>query len=873
MRIEQFRIDGFGRLRGLETGSLGPLVVVVGPNEAGKSTLFSFLTTALYGFSPASRDRNPHVPWDADEAGGSVRIRLSDDRCAVIERKLRSAPSARLSLDGVTTDLRNQPLPWVDHIPRAVFRQVFAVTLAELAGLDETTWARIQDRVLGSMGATDLRSPRAVAEALEQEAREVWRPSRRGNQKLRALRDEGRALRLRRAEALDRDRQIRVRVEEHDTVIRALGDARVARQQEKAALDLVNELLPVKRQLDRIEQLRFDGGDSREISGLPVGLAEAIRSVEERMTEASRVIDELGRDCEGPRLQLEACTDQHRTLFEHEGEIDVFLSRVAAFENERTLIPGLEAETGELDVQLRTVGAHVFVDGQSSAWESVTRLPVDLLLDRVTRLEASRRSAVASVAASGPDRRPLVALLLASAGAGLLAWGVLGGPGAAVALGVGLLVLGAGIFGLSTRSSAPRDQTEPSGELESDIATMLADVPLRDAPGTLTASHVQAIRRVQELAASRESAIRTLDTIRTRRDDLDAEAAALGTKLGFTTAADSADRFAAQLRLDMRDAERARSQAEVAGRELARLERAVEKESASRLRLEDERAALMQQVFRVTGRTDVQAIAKLQARLVAHEDADRLEAELRRQYDDLDERIARIRDAEAADAEWAYRPEEVASLRSRIETLDAEIEELVGRAETLTTEINHLRDRETVDSVDGAIMGLREREAAMSAARDRTWILAQIIREADRSFREKHQPDLVRRASEHLASLTEGRYNGLLIDEAGGGDLFQVVGPGLPKPVPLAAPISTGTLEQAYLSIRLAIVDHLDHGSEKLPLFIDEAFANWDAPRRDRGFDVLRELSESRQVFAFTCHPHMADLLEARGARVLKLDR
>ena len=48
VKIEQVRIDAFGTLNGFDTGPepLGQLVVVLGPNEAGKSTLFSFLTTA-----------------------------------------------------------------------------------------------------------------------------------------------------------------------------------------------------------------------------------------------------------------------------------------------------------------------------------------------------------------------------------------------------------------------------------------------------------------------------------------------------------------------------------------------------------------------------------------------------------------------------------------------------------------------------------------------------------------------------------------------------------------------------------------------------------------------------------------------------------
>lgn len=66
MRIERLRLRAFGRLRGFDTGPepLGAMVVVLGPNEAGKSTLFHFLSTALYGFHPATRDAHPYAPWD-----------------------------------------------------------------------------------------------------------------------------------------------------------------------------------------------------------------------------------------------------------------------------------------------------------------------------------------------------------------------------------------------------------------------------------------------------------------------------------------------------------------------------------------------------------------------------------------------------------------------------------------------------------------------------------------------------------------------------------------------------------------------------------------------------------------------------------------
>ena len=52
MRIAGFHIDGFGGLADLGIDDLSPgLVIVSGPNEAGKSTLLDFLTTMLFGTS------------------------------------------------------------------------------------------------------------------------------------------------------------------------------------------------------------------------------------------------------------------------------------------------------------------------------------------------------------------------------------------------------------------------------------------------------------------------------------------------------------------------------------------------------------------------------------------------------------------------------------------------------------------------------------------------------------------------------------------------------------------------------------------------------------------------------------------------------
>jgi len=83
--------------------------------------------------------------------------------------------------------------------------------------------------------------------------------------------------------------------------------------------------------------------------------------------------------------------------------------------------------------------------------------------------------------------------------------------------------------------------------------------------------------------------------------------------------------------------------------------------------------------------------------------------------------------------------------------------------------------------------------------------------------------------------------------------------------------LSTGTREQVYFSLRLAIMDHLDSEGERLPVLVDEAFVNWDPSRRERLLGILDHLARTRQVFVFTCHPEWAEQLTGRGGRLVEL--
>lgn len=897
MRIERLRLDAFGRLSGLDTGprALPGLVVALGPNESGKSTLFHFLTSMLYGFYPATREGNPYAPWNGEEPGGALSLRLDGGACVEVERRLLSQPSGRLLSGGRTEDLRNRTLPWAEHVPRTVFRQVYALTLADLAGLDGETWARVQDRIVGAMGAADLRPARHVATELEQEAGELWRPTRRGHQRVRAVQDAIRELRERRRGAAERDRRLREIVLEAEAARERLAEAREARQRARIAVERVQALAPVRAQLRRIEALLEDAGPAHERSDLPPDPSGELRKLREREQELRRRLDALAAQRAEPEAAVAAFGPAERRLIEHADEISRFLARSAGLGSERARLAALEQEARDLARRIEACALPLLARvGDAIPTDGVTSLAVPELRERVRRLSAARdeRRLLEAAAGAEPTSPPsaegpgrwIAPLALLLAGAVLVAVGIRADHPAALALGAAAGALGAAGLAIALRGGGRRSVRDTSlperlaaaraaeESARAAVAELTRGLPLHasvaEDPGE---SLVSGLERLQELLRDRADRAREAGASSDRLAVADTEARGLADRLRLEGRHD-ASALAHLLEREGRRAERLDEAATGAERELARLE-------GERARVSEELRATRGALEALTGRLEREGggdasrgAREVQERMRAAERAEQLRQELERTHPDLEEIRSRIAEAEASGEGWTLDDEDLARRKAGVERLTEEVEALAARAEALDRDAAHLREAETADAVDGEIAALEEEERRLMLERDRRWVLARLLRQADRRFREEHQPDLMRRAGVYLCTLTGGRYDRIVAEDAAGSGRFHILGPGAPGAIALAPPVSTGTLEQAYLALRLAIVDHLDEALERLPLFVDEVFVNWDERRRARGMDLLARVAERRQVFAFTCHADVARALEARGALVLSVE-
>ena len=81
---------------------------------------------------------------------------------------------------------------------------------------------------------------------------------------------------------------------------------------------------------------------------------------------------------------------------------------------------------------------------------------------------------------------------------------------------------------------------------------------------------------------------------------------------------------------------------------------------------------------------------------------------------------------------------------------------------------------------------------------------------------------------------------------------------------------STGTIDQAYFALRLAISE-LISGKTNIPIILDDIFARYDDKRTENSIELLKNYSKNRQVIIFTCHKSMLDIAKLKNIFIIKI--
>ena len=156
--------------------------------------------------------------------------------------------------------------------------------------------------------------------------------------------------------------------------------------------------------------------------------------------------------------------------------------------------------------------------------------------------------------------------------------------------------------------------------------------------------------------------------------------------------------------------------------------------------------------------------------------------------------------------------------------------EALGQEDTL---------RKELDGVNARLGKLQETYDALELAQ-------QTLTQASAQLQRRFAPRISGRAQAIFSKLTGSRYNRLTL----GSDLSLSISAEGEDTLRSSQWRSDGTVDQLYLSLRLAVAEELTPGA---PLILDDALVRFDDTRLKEAMEVLKEAAESKQVILFTC--------------------
>lgn len=201
--------------------------------------------------------------------------------------------------------------------------------------------------------------------------------------------------------------------------------------------------------------------------------------------------------------------------------------------------------------------------------------------------------------------------------------------------------------------------------------------------------------------------------------------------------------------------------------------------------------------------------------------------------------------------------------------LSEKIQELEGKRDEWNQQIG--REETELKKMDGSAEAAEAEQQAQG-------VLARIQDEAERfarlrlahtilkqeieRYREQNQGPVLKRASELFKLLTLGSFSSLQADYDDQ-DNAVLIGVRGPEEKVTVDGMSDGTLDQLYLSLRLASLEHNLEANEPIPFIVDDVLINFDDSRAASALGALAAVSLKTQVLCFTHHRRLVELAQA----------
>jgi len=860
MHIESLEIKGFGKINNLKVELVNGFNLVFGPNESGKSTIQAFIKAMFYGLKGGRTSKTgalapvkKYEPWLGEYYGGSLRYCLSNGDIFTIHRDFEKDNVSVYDRDyneitsNFYVDSRKNILIGQQHFglneecfERTIFIRQMGTSLLE--GSNKELASRLISVQESSFQEASFKK---AEEALRTALREYVGTEKTSTRPLDILTERLNELRNRRAE-LSEDLEIYL------DNIRDLQEEQKKLLQLKADLELfsgIEKVLNLLGEISVLENKRLTLANLRDEYESAAEQLNQVKAEKQRISEeieklmyyrnlTEKDIDTLSANCR----EIKRCEEEEKTLNYRLRECT---DRLSALKEAISPVTSSGEPAGELD---RIIGGYEeeaakLVKAQEDAQNRLAALERINVRDKTDSIrKKSKISTFLSV----------IFIVLAA-----VLFAVF--PESGVKVISGMLLLASVAAGMSAVKFAREYSSVQAEARENELAVSTIkgemeniNARLRELYGKFDVdNHIALIKVLTRY----ESLIKEYDSLNVEIDGLEDRIETCTSTLGQLKGENIEIIRSAGLDSqygesgDNLPVETLREKVLLLKESNSNLEKLVLQEAA----ITDRMKAIMERCADLTGEPSdglsiSREIEKMNRNIEEKkEEASQLFINIEKEFGNgITYEYVGVIDWENVGTNWYEKAKVIKDLAERtkeeISNTELTVRELETKAKAYDTE-------DELQRVEEEIEALKAEEARLLKMRTALNIALDVLRESAEEIRENFSPALNMKMSRIIKDITLCRYEDLRVDDS----------LTLKAKVPetgdiVSAPnLSGGTVDQMYLAMRIASAQLIEKDGEKLPLFLDEVFTQYDNRRLEEVYRFLCNLSAERQIVLFTC--------------------
>lgn len=872
MKIKSFNTEGFGKFNAGKWDELSESInVFYGENEAGKSTIFKMITTLLFGFKTTNKEKNLLVNQGSQKLNISGHIKSKND--TLVNRHLKSKATSSFTINGKQIIGDNNVLDEVAHIDRMTYEAVYALELSRLTHFKEQTWQDIEELLIQQYSGDTFKSPKQVLSQLEEEMKVIKKKSDRGNSLIKTLEENRRKLFKEKKRVQG---QIELADELEEKLIRLnhkIEEVKANKIRLEHQKMLLTDYLPIMRLLDEKDQLQIKLEAFKQLKSVDEYQYNDKKSQLKKMYgKLEEISESIAKFVSEKRRLAERVSSFKVTENELKDMVQKHLSTDDLRLEKETLEKSLDLKEATFKKAFEETFDEKF---QVKHFDEVLKLnylnikslvkEIEEVYDEIKIVKRNKRS----TSAGSLKSNLALMIAIAAAGGGLIYFD----------LHTYANYGGAFLIGFALTNSIHMIIKNKNKVLDEDDLYLDRD-DLRE-------------RLVKELNGIRLSSIAQefigqefltqVMTLKSQAEVFLAEKAVYDTKSDqYDMLSDTVTRYLQghigeiinrskhfdDLMNQLKESQKFASRIEVINGQLD-IYNVQLLDVEKQLNEVEDWIKETEIQLKAIGDGDIdKGLEKLNSKV---QDQMRLEEIIKRlsQADYSDELLENFRKNYNDD-----KYHELTYVTTEIDLISSELNDLIISQGGINKDRQLLLEQADLSTVESELKFVDQSLINEKLNYDRLMLMHHVIKETDERYRNENQPKVYEQAGAYLSIITEGKYTTLEVIEVEEKSKvnYVIMVTREDQLVKVDETFSMGTLNQIYLSLRLALIDHLDNGNENLPVCFDELLVNWDRERLNQTLRVIETIGKHRQVFVFTCHEWFAESLKSlNGTKIYQL--